>query len=138
MKNHVFIFSAIVIIGIVFTFVGCDMFGNGVDNTTTEHDSNGGDDTTTTVALSDSRFNGEFEYFDYESSDDYWYETYEFDGSSKVSVYSKYEWWDGSSWHYSGDYLGDYTLRWYEIEVSNGEYRQRLWDNSDSEWSEWA
>ena len=94
--------------------------------------------------ISDSRFNGSFSYYEskegWTSNDGYRYESYTFDGTSKASYYSKYWYWsDYSGWHISGDFKGDYYLWDYEIEVNDTHtaFRQRLWNNRYSSWSEW-
>ena len=51
--------------------------------------------------------------------------------------YTKYSsYYIGSGWIYSGDYIGDYYSWYLEFEVKNGQYRERLWDNEFSDWSE--
>ena len=95
------------------------------------------------VSLSDPRFNGMFSYYEsregWSSSDGYWYESYTFDGTNKAINYTEYWYWSGYSWHYSGDYKGDYYLFEYEIEINSTKtaLRHRLWDNEFSTWSEW-
>jgi hypothetical protein len=87
--------------------------------------------------LQDDRFNGAFSYSNYISSSNYSYETYTFDGTTQVSNYSRYAFWLDYSWHYSGDYVGDYNSWYYEFQILNGQYREKLWDNPYAEWSLW-
>ena len=96
-----------------------------------------------TEPLGDLRLNGIFSFYEskegWSSYDGYWYESYTFDGTNKASFYAKYWYWSNYSWHYSGDYPGDYYLFDYEIEVNDTHtaFRQKLWNNKYSTWSEW-
>jgi hypothetical protein len=93
--------------------------------------------------LSDSRFNGTFIYSYYWT--DSWgieeineYESFTFDGTNKVFNYDYYKNYSNSSgWSYSGDYIGDHYSWYREFEICNGQYRNKLWDNSYSDWTEW-
>lgn len=86
--------------------------------------------------LGDSRFNGYFSYYrESGSPSDFDYyefrETWSFDGTIKAYHSSS-----GESFTHSGYDHWDFDF-WYEIEVSNGKFRHKLWDNSIDEWSEW-
>jgi hypothetical protein len=78
--------------------------------------------------LSDQRFNGKFSY----NTSDYVYgngsNTYKFDGTTYAIL------------ERSQTYKSGYQLSYseYEIEVSNGNYRERIWKNDGSDsWDEW-
>ncbi|AEV30873.1 hypothetical protein SpiGrapes_3126 [Sphaerochaeta pleomorpha str. Grapes] len=114
-----------------FVFIGCD-------------DSLGGfASILNTEQLTDSRFNGNFTFFEhwtdsYGINERYEYTSYNFDGTNKVHYYTKYYSYSTSSgWHYSGDYIGDYYSWDLEFEIQNGQYRTRLWNNKYSDWEEW-
>lgn len=70
------------------------------------------------VALSDSRFNGTFSYFDqWEDSwgieETYEYTSLDFEGTNKVFYYTVYySYFNSTGWTYSGDYIGDHYA-WY-------------------------
>jgi len=97
----------------------------------------------TPTLLSDTKFNGYFSYSYYwedssgieEKSE---YTSFDFDGSNKVFYYTKHSRYSITyGWSYSGDYPGDYYAWYLEFEILNGMYRERLWDNPYSEWSNW-
>lgn len=95
------------------------------------------------VALSDSRFNGTFSYFDqWEDSwgieETYEYTSLDFEGTNKVFYYTVYySYFNSTGWTYSGDYIGDHYAWYYEFQIQNGLYRTRLWDNDYSDWRDW-
>jgi hypothetical protein len=77
--------------------------------------------------LSDQRFNGKFSHdtsgvvYGNGSS------TYKFDGTNHA-VHESFQYYASGS---KLSYLD------FEIEVSNGQFRERLWDNNYSDWSDW-
>jgi hypothetical protein len=77
--------------------------------------------------LSDQRFNGSFTYDISGSVYGGGIATYKFDGTNYMSYHRFQYYASGSKSSYSG----------YEIEVSNGLYRERLWENEYSSWSDW-
>ena len=95
------------------------------------------------ASLSDSRFNGTFSYFDqWEDSwgieERYEYTSFRFNGTNKIHFYTKYYRYSTTSgWSYSGDYIGDYYSWYLELQVQNGLYRFKLWDNEYSDWHDW-
>jgi hypothetical protein len=95
------------------------------------------------VALSDSRFNGTFSYFDqWEDSwgieETYEYTSLDFEGTNKVFYYTEYySYFNSTGWTYSGDYIGDHYAWYLEFQVQNGFYRTKLWDNDYSDWGDW-
>lgn len=97
----------------------------------------------TPVRLSDSRFNGTFSYYrtmkGWSSNDGYWYEAYIFDGTNKATKYFEYWYRDGINWAISGNNKGDFYLFEYEIEINSTKtaFRERLWNNPYSSWSDW-
>jgi hypothetical protein len=87
--------------------------------------------------LPDDRFSGAFSYSNYVDWDNYRVSTYTFEGTIKVSYYGSYAYWNDYGWHHSGDYVGDYNSWYYEFQILNGQYRERLWDIPNAEWSLW-
>ena len=95
--------------------------------------------------LDDSRFNGNYHHYEHWEDEHgieestrsiFWH----FDGTNKARYYTKYWYWsDYSGWVHSGNYKGDPYMWDYEIEVNadHTAFRQRLWNNKYSEWSEW-
>lgn len=93
--------------------------------------------------ISDQRFNGTFTYFhQWEDSwgieEEYEYTSLRFDGTNKCSYYTKYySYYNSIGWLYSGDYIGDNYSWNFEIEIQNGLYRIKLWDNEYDDWNDW-
>jgi hypothetical protein len=77
--------------------------------------------------LSDQRFNGKFSYDTSGSVYGRGSSTYKFDGTT-YAVHERFQ------YYASGSQLSYLS---YEIEVSNGQFRERLWDNEYSSWSSW-
>lgn len=96
-----------------------------------------------TEPIGDPRFNGDYSYYEtkegFYSNDGYDYESYSFDGTNLATYYTEYWYWNGSDWAMSGDYKGDHYIFRYEIEVNptHTAFRQRLWNNRYSDWSDW-
>ena len=94
--------------------------------------------------ISDSRFNGNYSVYEtregFSNSDGYYYVSLSFDGTNQFSEYSKYLYWNGYQWIYSGDYIGDnfYFIEELEINSNKTEFRKRLWNNKYSTWTEWT
>jgi hypothetical protein len=78
--------------------------------------------------LPDQRFNGEFTLDISSSIYGSGSHTYKFDGTT-YAVFERHQ-----------SYASGYNLSYsgYEIEVSDGKFRERLWKNDDSaDWSDW-
>jgi hypothetical protein len=82
------------------------------------------------IDLSDSRFNGKFDN-NFDASGTSFYDTeYTFRGISYCIKHT-----ESNNYHYIYDIqIHDYEV---EIEISNGQFRERLWENKFSNWSEW-
>ncbi len=114
-------------------FTSCsNLFNNSSTNSSTK-----------SKPLTDQRFTGTFVYYNNFSSYDgtyesEWYETYTFDGTSFCTNYCKYSIWEeGKGWSFSGDSPGDAYEFEKELEVNNGFYRMRLWENPYDDWDSW-
>lgn len=91
-----------------------------------------------TTPVADSRFNGDFFYYNHWIASDGINETttsilWYFDGSTKaLQTFNHVSYNKLTGWHRSKDSL------WYEIETKDDKYfRSRLWDNDFDSWSEW-
>jgi hypothetical protein len=77
--------------------------------------------------LSDQKFNGKFSHDMSSVVYGRGSRTYKFDGTNLAVL--------ESSQSYASGYQRSHLD--YEIEISNGRYRERLWDNEYSSWSKW-
>jgi len=81
----------------------------------------------TPVKLSDQRFNGRFEHDMNSVMYGNGYHAYIFNGTNKADLIS-FQYYSSGSKHNSFEM---------EIEVKNNQFREQLWDNPYSNWSEW-
>ena len=94
--------------------------------------------------LSDSRFNGNFVYFDSWKDangieENYEYDSYDFDGTNKFSEWYKYKRYSKlNGWSFSSNYP-NFTHHDYEIEINSSKtmFRTKFWDNKYDTWGDW-
>lgn len=113
------ILISVVLVLIILTLVGC---GQTAKETTNKNNNNSSG--TNIINLSDTRLNGNFMHGLTGEDKKFW--EYEFNGTNKA-VYS------ANTYYYIWD-IKSYDM---EIQIDNGKFRERLWNNSYSDWSEW-
>jgi K+-transporting ATPase c subunit len=107
--------KSVIILSIIFVLVGCEIDLTGFVRFPDK--------------LSDQRFNGKFSYDISGSVYGSGIATYKFDGTN-YAVHERFQYYaHGSNLSTTG----------YEIEISNGRYRERIWENDFSKtWGNWS